>query len=311
MRSKRLPVVEANTIFFIVTALSIFIGNPLSIMMNLSDGSSRWADYLLILIDQVIFILLPVIFYLNYKAKSVDIKSALRLKPIKSGVAILVILIAVCTNYVIGFFDILTVYLLGFIGEIPNFPLNPAPDAAHLILSLIVASLVPSICEEILHRGIMMNSYEIRGTMKAVVVSAIFFGIFHYDIRNFLSPVVFGLIIGYVVIKADSLYAGILAHFVNNSMTEIMQFFASRGTVSSVDVRLQELLMNIPVTVVAVILLAAFLKIFASTANSEYSPPITTVKNDAVAILSHWPVVLSVAMYLSISATFIFTLISK
>lgn len=310
MRSKRLPVVEVNTIFFAVTALSIFIGNPMSIVLGLSNGS-RWMNYLLILIDQLIFVLLPVVLYLNYKAKTVDIRKVLRLNPIKPAVTMLVILIAVCTNYIIGFLDILTVYLLGFIGEVPSFPLNPAPDAFHLAASLVIASLVPSICEEILHRGIIMNSYEIRGSMKAVVVSAMFFGIFHYDIRNFLSPIVFGLIIGYVVIKADSLYAGILAHFVNNAMTEIMQFFTSQGIMPDVDVRLQELLMSIPVTLVAGILLAAFLKIFASTANTEYSPSIATVKNDVVAILSHWPVALSLVMYLSIATTFVFTMLYR
>ena len=65
------------------------------------------------------------------------------------------------------------------------------------------------VCEELMHRGFLLTAYERRGSYRAVVIIAILFGLFHFDIMNLAGPIFLGLIIGYYVIRTGSIFAGI------------------------------------------------------------------------------------------------------
>jgi hypothetical protein len=75
--------------------------------------------------------------------------------------------------------------------------------------------LFAPISEEILFRGLIMRSLEPYGKKFAILASAFLFGIFHCNIVQ--SPYAFavGLVLGYVAVEYNILWAMVL-HMINN-----------------------------------------------------------------------------------------------
>lgn len=83
-----------------------------------------------------------------------------------------------------------------------------------LILSIVV---VAPIYEEIIFRGILLKGManKINPTI-ALVISALFFAVVHFNVPQGINAFFLGLIIGAIYLKSNSIYLGIFTHFVNN-----------------------------------------------------------------------------------------------
>ncbi len=81
------------------------------------------------------------------------------------------------------------------------------------------------VCEEVLFRGFIQNGLNnYWGPMKAVIVAAVLFGVFHLDPWRTPSAVLLGLMAGYLLIRTGSLYSAILVHMTSNSFGQILSF---------------------------------------------------------------------------------------
>ncbi|WBW49603.1 CPBP family glutamic-type intramembrane protease [Peptoniphilus equinus] len=83
--------------------------------------------------------------------------------------------------------------------------------------------ILPAVCEELYFRGALINSYDIYGARFAIVMSALIFALFHFDIQNFMAPFLLGILFGSFLELTGSIIASMTAHFVNNV---IALFFA-------------------------------------------------------------------------------------
>ena len=82
--------------------------------------------------------------------------------------------------------------------------------------ALVVAAPV---IEELLCRGVVLESLRARyGTLTAWWGSALFFGALHLQPTLAINAFVIGLILGYVYILADSLWATMILHALNNAV---------------------------------------------------------------------------------------------
>lgn len=80
-------------------------------------------------------------------------------------------------------------------------------------LLLIVTVLAPAVFEELMFRGIILPHMASSGYQRsALVLSAIAFALFHDDPLFWLAPLGAGLILGFIRLKADTLYSPILTH---------------------------------------------------------------------------------------------------
>lgn len=85
---------------------------------------------------------------------------------------------------------------------------------------ILVVALAPALCEEAVFRGWLLSSFRGRSTaVVAVVVTSIFFGIFHMSIYRFLGTASLGLLMGYMVWHTRSIWPSVLFHFLNNAMS--------------------------------------------------------------------------------------------
>lgn len=96
-----------------------------------------------------------------------------------------------------------------------------AGDPGRMIWLLFLVALTPAVCEELVFRGVLLQGLGREMPMwRAVGLSALIFGAFHLSFETairFLPTAWIGLLVGVVVWRTRSLFAGMLMHFVNNA----------------------------------------------------------------------------------------------
>ena len=89
------------------------------------------------------------------------------------------------------------------------------------ILSLV---LFAPVFEELICRGVVLGSLRSRyGVTIAWLVSSLFFGILHGQPVQVVNAFVVGLVLGYVYIATDSLWAAMILHALNLSLIHISE----------------------------------------------------------------------------------------
>lgn len=98
----------------------------------------------------------------------------------------------------------------------PRFAFD-CPDAAYLILALLVTVMLIPLVEEFVNRGVIQSSLEYRGALIAIPVSAALFAIFH---RSGSWPMSFlgGLALGVLFWKTRSLWPSLITHAAVNAL---------------------------------------------------------------------------------------------
>jgi Predicted metal-dependent membrane protease len=102
-----------------------------------------------------------------------------------------------------------------------------------IIFALNIALVAPLV-EEILFRGVIMQSLRPFGDGFALVASSILFGLAHGNLVQTPNALVMGLVIGYFVLRTNSLWTGIVLHMVNNAISVGLQL-ATRYTTTQQD----------------------------------------------------------------------------
>ena len=90
-----------------------------------------------------------------------------------------------------------------------------------LVLGMVIACLLPAICEETVYRGCLCNSFARPGKkidIKAIAISSFLFALMHMSPWQFVHPFVLGGFIAFVYLATRSIWAGVILHFSNNAM---------------------------------------------------------------------------------------------
>lgn len=92
-----------------------------------------------------------------------------------------------------------------------------------IILYFITMALAPAFIEEMVFRGVIMQSLRRFGDIFALVASSLIFGIFHLNLIQMPYAFIVGLCIGYFVMRTGSLWVGVIIHFINNTVSATME----------------------------------------------------------------------------------------
>jgi sodium transport system permease protein len=92
-------------------------------------------------------------------------------------------------------------------------------DAPNFGTLLLVIAVAPAICEELAYRGFILSGLRHLGhKRRAILVSAIFFGLAHSVFQQSLIACLMGVIIGYIAVQTGSLLPGVLFHMTHNGL---------------------------------------------------------------------------------------------
>ena len=106
-------------------------------------------------------------------------------------------------------------------------------QGSHPAWILLTMALVPAVCEELLFRGFVLNQLlgpETRA--RAILVSAVLFGIFHRHLLLILPAGLAGLLFAVMVQRSRSLATAILAHFTVNACAVALSHWQAAASVA-------------------------------------------------------------------------------
>jgi membrane protease YdiL (CAAX protease family) len=94
-----------------------------------------------------------------------------------------------------------------------------------LMLSLFLIGVLPGICEETAHRGMLLNGFRQKvGIVRAVLLSSILFGLMHMSIYQVFYTTILGFVMGVAVVATRNIWVGVIMHFMNNAINTYLSF---------------------------------------------------------------------------------------
>ena len=123
------------------------------------------------------------------------------------------------------FGNVITSYLLAIIEAFFGIKLQMPEMAAvpqtlpGVLLCYASRAIAPALIEEMALRGIIMQPLRRYGDKFAIVCSALIFGLMHCNLIQSPFAILAGLAIGYAVVVTESLWTGVIIHFLNNAFS--------------------------------------------------------------------------------------------
>ena len=198
---------------------------------------------LMTMAGQVLFILLPALVFSKWFYE--DVTTVIRFKPAKwKEIGLFVIGIIVLTpllenfvaiqNYFIdklaahspainsvkGVFDTLNDKM-----ETTYSNLITAHSVPEKLLVILVVAAVPAVCEEVMFRGFIQKSFELKfKPFWAILITSVFFGLYHFNPYGLIALIALGFYFGFAAYKSESIFTSMSLHFLNNFAAIIMFF---------------------------------------------------------------------------------------
>lgn len=88
--------------------------------------------------------------------------------------------------------------------------------AGETLYIILAYGALPAFCEEFLFRGVLVAEYEKRSTTAAILLSAIFFAMLHFDIVRFPAYFFSGILLALTLYATRSVLATMVVHFAHN-----------------------------------------------------------------------------------------------
>lgn len=93
------------------------------------------------------------------------------------------------------------------------------PTVLAFLLEVVTVAVLPAICEETMHRGLLLKGFSSLGIKHAVILSSLLFGLMHLNINQFFYATVLGFLIACSVIISKNIIPAIIIHFMNNFLS--------------------------------------------------------------------------------------------
>lgn len=201
-------------VFLLQAALSVVLGT------FFADSLS---DYVQIFLTQIIPIFIPAM-VCCFMSREGFKGFARNTKPSFLNI-LLCIVLAVCANLILSFATTAIGNVLFTNNSNSLTDIGLPQTNFEFVLDIIFVCFMPAVFEELLFRGAVLTSYEnIYGSKKAILFCGFVFAIMHNSLTAFVPQFIIGIFLSFIVLKFDSLYLGMLAHFTNNFTTLFIQY---------------------------------------------------------------------------------------
>ena len=122
----------------------------------------------------------------------------------------------------------LLLQLLSMAGWVMNMPAIQTPmpneDPMGFILSMSYVCFLGPILEEVIFRGFILNGLKKYGEAAGVLVSTLFFMMYHGNLAQTITPLLVGFLFGFLTIRTGSLWPAILCHILHNTTAMAMDY---------------------------------------------------------------------------------------
>ena len=277
-----------------------FLQKAMSNIRSIPD----WLTYLTYAISQIGVIFIPTYIYL--RKKKIKIQETLRFNKIKALPAFLIIIAAAPITITISTLNDLILNLFYDTSKtVSTVQLPEINTLGKFLMATLFIAMMPAIFEELMSRGVFLTAYERRGSYKAIIFSGLFFGLFHFDLSKLFFTIVLGCILAYYVLRTNSIFAGMIAHFMNNFLGVLSLLVVNQYKNILVELPQNTVAQDITFMIIcagiSVFLLFAFKMATNATANDK-KKSISSFRFDLKSIFSHWPIIIFLILYIGIAS---------
>ncbi len=204
----RKKILGAN-IFWIVLFFTNMAAGVIITRISMSNTASIIASQASILLTVAVYLLVT---------RQNPLK-LMRFKGFHLGSFFLVLLLTICIMPIVSLINAISMMF------VQNAVADTLTDitSGGLLPALLLMAVLPAFVEECTFRGVMMGSYSTGGRpVKAIVVSAIVFGLMHMNFNQMCYAIFMGLVFGAVVEATGSIFASMTMHFCINGFSTVV-----------------------------------------------------------------------------------------
>lgn len=211
-------------IFILSLVLLYFLATPIQVALGMYGVGITEILLLLLAIGAALLLKAPLVD--AFKIKRPKLKQFFGVLLLWIGTYILVMIITIITQiYFPGMMEV-SQNIAQLFGSVPT------------LVALFIVAFLPAVCEEYLHRGIILYTFkDMQNKWLVVLIMGFIFGLFHLDPYRFLPTAILGLTLTYIMIKTDNILLSMLFHFINNAWAVLLSSSVNTdavgGTVSS------------------------------------------------------------------------------
>lgn len=228
MFKQKLNRFTASTFTYFILIIG-FILIRLASYFKLFDFMGSYGNNILNIILQVgLMFLMPIFLYsFLIKEKPKETMKTFGFKKIKPKA----ILIAFALGIVVYILNILVSTFFSYILILLGYEKGAGGGStetytiATLILNLVFTAILPAICEEVTHRGMLVDGLSKLGYKKAILFSSLLFGLTHLNIDQFFYASIIGALLGFITMSTGNLWPAIIIHFMNNALNVFVDYF--------------------------------------------------------------------------------------
>lgn len=193
----------------------------------ISDGNIL---YVLSSFISVIIMTLP--FIICIKSLNMDVGSTISTDRVKLMIGLPLVMIAFGFNAISNYLNNIFSNTLSSIGISPSMPdIDYGTGFSGFAIAMMCIAFFPALVEEFAFRGAILGILKKRFNPKvAIIVSAICFGLVHGNLVQIPFAFLMGLTFGYIAVYTNSIWPSVIAHFLNNGISVILDFTAKNTT---------------------------------------------------------------------------------
>lgn len=217
---------------FLIYYISMMLFCGLRIIVQLGIFPNElWVDVLLSGVVQIVILLIipSILFCLFFKCKPNRIFKDCNFNKINYKVILISIALGLLCFIINIAISSLFNGILTYTGY--RFSSSGGKDYStiNFFIDIFTVAVLPAICEEFIHRGILLQGIKHIGFRKAIVISSILFGLVHFNIQQVSYAIVVGLIMGFVSVVAKNIYPAMIIHFINNFTSTYISYASANG----------------------------------------------------------------------------------
>ncbi|MGN0144640.1 MAG: lysostaphin resistance A-like protein [Clostridium sp.] len=114
--------------------------------------------------------------------------------------------------------------------EIPSPDFSIPKNGVYLVLFFSYTCIIAPLFEEIIFRGYILNNMRRYGNITAVIISSIFFCMFHFNLVQLVNPILMGVMLSFIAIKSESILPCIIVHMFNNTCAMLTTVISYSGS---------------------------------------------------------------------------------
>lgn len=208
---------------YFVSMLAFFV---IKVLASFGYLNFPYADYVFKIVIQIgLMVVLPLVLFVIFtKTKPKKAFEYFSFRPISAKMVGLSFLFGICAFVVVVFVSSFWSSFLGLFGIAQGSSSGGDYSVASFFVGLVFTALLPGICEETTHRGMLLFSLKGNGAIRAVVLSGLLFGLMHLNIFQFGYAFVVGMLFGAVTLLTKSIFPAMIMHFTNNALSLVWTY---------------------------------------------------------------------------------------